>query len=344
VTAAFSVPSRGNRVEHRARYTGPTYYELPPVKASFWGELVAAYLYVGGVAGASQIVATLADITGAPGRITRNGRLLALGGAAAGAALLVADLRTPQRWYNMLRIWRSTSPMSIGTWVLSAFAAASAAPAAAAAIGDRQTPPARALRAVARVSQLPAAAAGAAMTVYTAPLLSATSTPLWASAPRLLAVRFGSAAMATGSAALALADRGPVDGASRVPLDRLTGIAAAVELGASLSGDARARALGIEAPSRDPALRLLGTAALAVGCGIPLVCHLLNELQSRRSPALSRLAAVAALAGGYLMRSSVLRSGNESARRAQDTFALAQPRHLPVRQDPGVPTRSVGGS
>src|SRR3546814_15451143 len=36
------------------------------------------------------------------------------------------DLRTPRRWYNMLRIFRPTSPMSFGSYILTAFGGFSA--------------------------------------------------------------------------------------------------------------------------------------------------------------------------------------------------------------------------
>src|SRR3954447_25365814 len=110
---------------HFYEYRGETYYGTQAVKPAPFKWHAAAYLFVSGVAGGAQVVAALADMR-APSRmrsVVRNGRHLALAGAMAGPLLLVADLKTPQRWYNMLRIFRRTSPMSIGTYVLTAFGA-----------------------------------------------------------------------------------------------------------------------------------------------------------------------------------------------------------------------------
>ena len=100
-----------------------TYYDLPSVKPSLWGGLVSGCMFVSGVGGSAQIIATAAHLVGDRGLepIVRNGRYLALGAAVVGGPLLIIDLHTPQRWYNMLRIFRKTSPMSIGTWVLMSF-------------------------------------------------------------------------------------------------------------------------------------------------------------------------------------------------------------------------------
>jgi hypothetical protein len=43
---------------------------------------------------------------------------LALAGAVVGAPLLIIDLKAPGRFYNMLRIYRTSSPMSFGSFIL----------------------------------------------------------------------------------------------------------------------------------------------------------------------------------------------------------------------------------
>ena len=111
-------------------YGGESYYGRPAVKASPYGWKVALYTFLGGLAGSAQVIATLADLV-SPRKhraLVKAGRVLAaVNGALLGPALLVLDLHTPQRWYNMLRIFRRTSPMSIGSYVLTAFGAFSAA-------------------------------------------------------------------------------------------------------------------------------------------------------------------------------------------------------------------------
>ena len=105
----------------RSGYQGETYYGQPVLKPSHYGQLIASYLFIGGIAGASQIIATIADWTGDRRNrfIARAGRYLSLGGMIVAPLFLIADLRTPERWYNMLRIFRRTSPMSTGSWTLT---------------------------------------------------------------------------------------------------------------------------------------------------------------------------------------------------------------------------------
>ena len=169
-----------------------TYYDLPSVKSSLWGGLVSGYMFVAGVgAGSAQIIATAADLVDdrALAPIIRNGRYIALGATVLGGPLLIIDLHTPQRWYNMLRIFRKTSPMSIGTWVLMSFGSLSAVLAAAQFASDHGYPPSRTKQRAIKLLEFPAALAGMAMSTYTGALLSATSTPLWAAAPRRIAPR-----------------------------------------------------------------------------------------------------------------------------------------------------------
>ena len=101
----------------------PTYYGRPALKPSLYGWLVALYIFIGGLAGAAQIIATIIDFLSVPDAagVVLCGRVVALAGAVIGGFLLIADLHTKQRFFNMLRIFRPTSPMSIGTYVLMSF-------------------------------------------------------------------------------------------------------------------------------------------------------------------------------------------------------------------------------
>lgn len=312
----------------RAGYQGETYYQRPALKASPFDWKVSAYIFVGGLAGASQLVATVADLAGGGrhGRVVRNGRYLALLGALAGAPLLIADLHTPQRWYNMLRIFRRTSPMSIGTWVLSTFGLFSAVTAGGQALGNVANPDRRAFfRRLASMAQVPAAAAGAGMTTYPAALLSATSTPLWAASPRLLGARFASSSVASAAADLSLVEQFGGRDASRRTLDNLTLIATAADLGLGLASLKEYRAKGVAGPLEEGRLGLMHRAGvLGAGNALPIACYGFNLLGGR-SKRLSLLAALGVLAGSYLMRHVVLYAGNQSALRPQDYFRFTLP-------------------
>jgi hypothetical protein len=120
-------------------YDGETYYGRPALKPSPYGQLIASYFFVGGLAGAAQLIAGIADVCGHDDDqpVVRAGRYLGLAGILLSPVLLIADLRTHRGWYNMLRIFRRTSAMSIGAWTLTGFGLLSGVAAAAQALYAR---------------------------------------------------------------------------------------------------------------------------------------------------------------------------------------------------------------
>ena len=246
----------------------------------------------------------------------RRGRYLALLAPLLGAPLLIYDLHTPQRFYNMLRIFRRTSPMSIGTWVLMGFSGFSGLTASLQFLADRPRS-ARWFGRAARVAQVPAALAGAGLATYTASLLSATSTPLWAVAPRALAVRFAGSSIAAGAAALALGERlaGRRDVAE--DLDALAVAALAAELAGTVAARHARQARGIATPTRLP--------GAVAGAALPIALKVASALLGQRGRWLGALGAVVALGGSLALRVGVLDEGEASARRPQDGFRLAKP-------------------
>src|SRR5690242_10894147 len=104
-----------------------TYYDVPLLKPPVWTWEVPTYFFVGGAAGGAAVIGAIAQITGTNGSLARDARWLAAAGAPISAALLTADLGRPERFINMLRVFKPQSPMSIGSWTLTAFSAASAA-------------------------------------------------------------------------------------------------------------------------------------------------------------------------------------------------------------------------
>ncbi|WP_165937942.1 NrfD/PsrC family molybdoenzyme membrane anchor subunit, partial [Methylobacterium segetis] len=138
-------------------WDGPTYYGRPALKpAPFEPNVVGGYVFLAGLSGASALIAAVADVTLGEGAedLVRRGRYAALLAPTLGSALLVYDLHTPERFYNMFRVAKATSPMSIGTWILIGFSGAATLAAAAQFAGDRGVAP-RASRAAARAASLP---------------------------------------------------------------------------------------------------------------------------------------------------------------------------------------------
>ena len=211
-----------------------------------------------------------------------------------GAVCLVADLHTPKRFYNMLRVFKSTSPMSIGSWLLVAFGGASVATAAAQFLADRVRGFGW-MRWVARATQLPAAATGAGLATYTASLFSATSTPLWAAAPRALAVRFGAAGVATAAAAMGWGERRSRTGRD---LDSVAVAALATELAATLAAEERYRSTGVASVLASPAGMLDQFGGTGLGTLAPLALHAASLLFTRRRSRVLAGAASVAILGG----------------------------------------------
>src|SRR3954452_20447319 len=104
-----------------------TYYAAPLLKAPVWTWEVPLYFFVGGAAGGAAIIGSLAEWTGTDGTLARDARWTAAAGGPLSAALLTADLGRPERFLNMLRVFKPQSAMSVGSWTLTAFSAASAA-------------------------------------------------------------------------------------------------------------------------------------------------------------------------------------------------------------------------
>ena len=104
---------------------------------------------------------------------------------------LVHDLGRQARFINMLRVFKVTSPMSVGTWILSGYTPLAIAAAAAAVT--------RKLPRAGLAATIAAAALGPAVASYTSVLLADTAAPAWHDAHRELPFVFtGSAATAAG--------------------------------------------------------------------------------------------------------------------------------------------------
>lgn len=300
-------------------------HEAPPVKKPPWEwYYVPLYFWVGGVAAGSWLAAAAEDVAGRNDRgVVRAGRYLSLLGVLGGTALLILDLGRPERFLNMLRIVRLRSPMSLGSWVLSAFGAFTGAAALLQAAEDGR------LGHRPRLARLSTAWAGRAVHLlglplalfvgsYTGVLLAATSIPAWASRHRLLGPLFLSSAASSGLAAVsAVLDRtGGASEGARTRLSRAETAMLAGELALAVADRAKAGALP-SARGAHSALAAAHWAAIAAGVAAPLALHL-----ARRPPTL--VAAGLVLGGGLALRLVVHRSGTRSADTPADTWAFAR--------------------
>jgi hypothetical protein len=97
-----------------------SYYGQPVLKPPVWKpRYIASYFFLGGVAGTLSVLAAAATATGRPA-LARAAKLTAVATVAGSAGTLIADLGRPQRFPNMLRVLKPSSPMSVGSWLLAA--------------------------------------------------------------------------------------------------------------------------------------------------------------------------------------------------------------------------------
>lgn len=293
----------------------PTYYGKPALKASDYQWSVGFYIFLGGLAAGTQILVTLADWLGiaAGSSLIFYGRGLALFAAALGGLLLISKLHVPQRFYNMLRIFRSTSAMSIGTYLLVVFSFLSAFAFVAEWLAWRGT---------ALIFGTLASFIALGMTTYTASLLATTSTPLWSAAPILLAVRFAAAAMASGAAALCLLCVWPLGERSATnAFAQIALLAVSTDVIATALWQVSIRMKGITTTPWDGDWGSAHFLLLLVGGVLPIVLYsiaLTNEIES-----LAFVASLILIFAGSLLRVAVLYAGNRSAERPLDYFRLA---------------------
>lgn len=98
--------------------------------APHWGWYITLYFFLGGLAGGCYLLATLMDVFGRPADrpIARLGYYVAFPCVAVSGLLLTLDLGKPLRFWHMLiashtfrPMFKSWSPMSIGSWALTIF-------------------------------------------------------------------------------------------------------------------------------------------------------------------------------------------------------------------------------
>jgi Polysulphide reductase, NrfD len=305
-----------------------SYYGQPVVRAPVWGHSIPAYFFAGGLAAGSALLAAGADLTGRP-TMRRAGRLACVGALGASAGLLVSDLGRPDRFYNMLRLAKPTSPMSMGSWILTTIAP----PAGVAAISEfADRLPSRGVLGLARRALPPAgraaglAAAGVApaLATYTAVLIADTAAPSWHEAYPELPFAFAGSALASASGVGLLA----APPSETTPARRLALAGAAIELAASRSIETRLGLLS-EPYRQGSAGRLLRIGRILTVAGA------LGALLGGRSRLVSALSGAALLAAAATTRFGIYAGGVASMKDPRYTV-------VPQRQrlDQGRPARA----
>lgn len=273
--------------------TPTSYYDHPVVKRPVWRPEVAAYLFTGGLAGGSAMLARAARAQGND-VLARRALLIGFGAVSASPVLLIKDLGVPHRFYNMLRVFKVTSPMNVGTWILSAAGSATGVATACEVTGLFPR--------LQRLAETGAAALGPPLSTYTAVLVADTAVPAWHEAHAELPFVFGASALASAGAAAVM-----VTDTSHAGLARTVAVGGTLcELGAAQVMERRLGDLGEpyhqgeagRASRMAKAFGLAGAALLALG---------------RRRRPLAALGGAAVFAASFCERWAVYRAGTASA-------------------------------
>lgn len=284
--------------------TFASYYGRPILQKPKWETLdVAGYLFLGGLAGSSSVLAAGAQATGRPAlaRACKVGSLVAISGSAAA---LVHDLGRPERFVNMLRTIKPSSPMSVGSWILTAYGPA----AGLAAVTDLTGWFPR----IGRVATIAAAVVGPAVAAYTAPLVADTAVPTWHAGYRELPFLFvSSAASAAGGLGMLTA---PV--AQAGPARRAALVGGVMEVALTRHMERRMGLPG-ETLRQGRAGRLLRAAEL-----LSLGGAIVGGLGGRRWRGAAVVGGLAALAGSACTRFGIFEAGVAST---QDPRYTVQP-------------------
>jgi formate-dependent nitrite reductase membrane component NrfD len=316
------------------------YYGIPMLKEPQWKWQIPFYFFVGGAAGASSVIGAMAHWTGNDLRIARDCRYLAAAGALVSSGLLIADLGRPERFLNMLRVFKPQSPMSVGAWVLAAFGSFSGAAAFAQWLGDFTD--IRGIEVIGNAAEGFACAFALPLATYTGVLIGATAVPVWNEHVTTLPLHFGMSGLnsAVGLLELLGHDRSPA-------LQTLGILAATVESaeGIHLETNTGEAADPVKHGASGWIIRTGGMLSGPIPLGLRLASLFTSKRNSRK---LRRMAAASSVAGSLITRYAWVHAGRVSARDWRLPLEIEAPKKQPQLSRPEepvsrtVPKRSVG--
>jgi len=271
-----------------------SYYGRPILKEPVWQPEIPFYFFTGGVAGGCSVLHGLARVADRE-RLAKTALYVGAAADLVSPALLISDLGRPERFLNMLRVFKVTSPMSVGSWVLFVSGGSSTTAALLERLGILK----RATVAAEAVSFL----TGPPLATYTGTLLADTAIPVWHEARRELPWLFGASAAASAGAATTL-----FAGDEAGPARRLAILGAAGALGLK---EVMQRRLGFvgEVYEQGEAGRYG-----RVSKGLTATGAALLAAKGRRSRAAAVAGSTLVLAGELALRWSVFKAGFQSAR------------------------------
>ena len=272
-----------------------SYYGRPVIKEPTWTWEIPCYFFTGGLAGASSVLSLGAKLSGRE-KLSRTALYVGAVADAVSPALLVSDLGRPERFNHMLRVFKVTSPMNVGAWILLVSGGASNTAALLELLGR--------LKPVKLAAEVVAALAGPPLATYTGVLVADTAVPVWHEGRHELPWLFGASACASaGAAACAFLDPGEAG-----PARRLAVAGVAAEAIAMHAMELRLGETG-EVYHRGTAGKLASAAKGLAGAGALLLAR-----RGRRSRRAAVLGGALVCAGELCLRWAVFKAGFQSAR------------------------------
>jgi Polysulphide reductase, NrfD len=308
-----------------------SYYGRPVLKRPVWKDDIAYYLFFGGLSAGSSMLGAGAAASGRP-TLRRGTRVAAVASLGAGMYYLIKDLGRPERFHHMLRVAKPTSPMSMGTWLLTGYGPAAGVAAAAELMPGRlrRTRLGRLIGGLADPAGATAATLAPMVASYTAVLISQTAVPVWHGGRRELPFVFtGSAAASAGGLGMILAPT-----AEAGPARRFAAYGAAVELAASHQLERRLAPDRLDEPlsTGDAGATLRRARALTAAGAVGTVLF-------GRSRLGAAAAGAALLAGSWFTRLGLLHAGIEST--VDPKYVVGpQRRRLEDTVEKGAPARA----
>ena len=267
--AGTGIPVAGGPIPRDAEALSG-YYGQPIVKPPVWTWQIGLYLFVGGTAGMSGVIALAGLLTGQSLDFLRTALGVAFAGALISPVLLIWDLGRPSRFLNMLRVFKWRSAMSIGVWTLFVFSSFAGAAFVLVEAWDflmTSGVPPTALRGIALGLVAGTALSGVVLATYTGVLLGATAVPVWSAHHKLLPFHFGIVGLGSAAAVLELL------GFRIAALNAIALTVAALETGVGIWLEIVRQGATAGGIHHGPASILLRTAALLTG-PVPLVARI----------------------------------------------------------------------
>jgi hypothetical protein len=291
-----------------------SYHGNPVLKPPTWTWQVPLYFFVGGVAGVSALIALVSHVLG-NARLLQTELLVAFAGGLISAPLLIADLGRPERFLNMLRVFKPRSTMSLGAWTLSAFSSAIGLAVVCHEVilfghGNEF------LLAVEWLAEVIAAVTGLLLASYTSVLLGVSAIPVWSENRKLLPAVFLTGALGSAAAVLELFG-------FMIPATQFLGVAAcAAEIVIAILIEVRGRY--VDRPLREEAAGWLTRAGAVLAGPTSLLLRIVGSHGARY------FAAACFIAGALIARYAWIAAGRVSSRDPQALFHLQRSGHPPA--------------